>query len=200
MNHAKETLRISLKFAQGEEAIYQSRGRIKEADIYKERQESFLQALALLDCYQSGHLSEPETFEGKIAKAINAHSLENGSDTPDFILAEYLKRCLENFDLTLARRKAYSTLECDEVSGTEDDDMLDPLSPPSEAHAYRILENGETIQPGDEIHPFTVCPAFATDHEWEVLKAGTMFIGAVVGYRHWGVEVAQGGFRRKVKD
>ena len=32
------------------------------------------------------------------ATAINKVSAENGSNTPDFVLANYLAMCLENFD------------------------------------------------------------------------------------------------------
>lgn len=39
---------------------------------------------------------------------INKHSAENGSDTPDFILAEYLSRCLATFNVIVkAREKWY---------------------------------------------------------------------------------------------
>lgn len=34
----------------------------------------------------------------KIEQAVNSVSAENGSDTPDFILAEYLCDCLKAFD------------------------------------------------------------------------------------------------------
>ena len=47
-------------------------------------------------------------FRKALEELINYHSRENGSDTPDFILAEYLFGCLENFDKTLqAREKWY---------------------------------------------------------------------------------------------
>lgn len=39
-----------------------------------------------------------------IEQAINKHSIENGSNTPDFILAEYLIDCLRAFDETIAYR------------------------------------------------------------------------------------------------
>lgn len=35
---------------------------------------------------------------------LNVNSSENGSDTPDFILAEYLVGCLEIFDKTVSKR------------------------------------------------------------------------------------------------
>jgi hypothetical protein len=34
-------------------------------------------------------------FEKKLREIINVHSLENESDTPDFILAEYMLDCFE---------------------------------------------------------------------------------------------------------
>jgi hypothetical protein len=40
----------------------------------------------------------PTQFEREIAEVINRHSRENGSDTPDFILAAYLVNCLFAFD------------------------------------------------------------------------------------------------------
>lgn len=39
-----------------------------------------------------------------IAEAINRNSAENGSDTPDFILAEYLVGCLEAFNAATRHR------------------------------------------------------------------------------------------------
>jgi len=38
-------------------------------------------------------MREP-TFQEELEKLINKHSMENGSDTPDFLLAEYLIGCL----------------------------------------------------------------------------------------------------------
>lgn len=44
-------------------------------------------------------------FRAELENLINKHCMENGSDTPDFILADYLNRCLQNFDKTLNRRR-----------------------------------------------------------------------------------------------
>lgn len=38
------------------------------------------------------------------AEVINKNSLENLSNTPDFVVAEYLVRCLENWNLTVRQR------------------------------------------------------------------------------------------------
>jgi hypothetical protein len=46
-------------------------------------------------------------FRKPIETVINSHSMENGSDTPDYILAEYLVGCLEAFDRAVTRRTAW---------------------------------------------------------------------------------------------
>jgi len=45
-------------------------------------------------------------FKKAMTDIINMHCMENGSDTPDYILAQYLLGCLVNFDTaTMARDK-----------------------------------------------------------------------------------------------
>ena len=47
-------------------------------------------------------------FTDQMASAINCFSRENGSNTPDFILAEFLCECLDAFDkASRAREKWY---------------------------------------------------------------------------------------------
>ena len=46
-------------------------------------------------------------FRNEIRDAINRSSKENGSDTPDFILAEYLNDCLEAFDKAVKQRDGW---------------------------------------------------------------------------------------------
>lgn len=48
-----------------------------------------------------------ESFRTELEHLINSHSMENGSDTPDFILAEYLADCLDAFDKALQHREAW---------------------------------------------------------------------------------------------
>lgn len=51
---------------------------------------------------------ERHDMRSELEATINRHCAENGSDTPDFILAEYLTGCLANFDRALqAREKHY---------------------------------------------------------------------------------------------
>ncbi len=46
-------------------------------------------------------------FRFELERLINRCSMENGSNTPDFILAGYLVRCLEAFDFAMAKRTAW---------------------------------------------------------------------------------------------
>lgn len=54
--------------------------------------------------HQGGEMGE---FRAELEILINRHSLENGSDTPDFILAEYLTDCLKAFDKAMTRRAVW---------------------------------------------------------------------------------------------
>lgn len=45
-----------------------------------------------------------ENFEKELEILINKHSKENDSNTPDFILAEYLNNCLKTFNDALQKR------------------------------------------------------------------------------------------------
>lgn len=46
-------------------------------------------------------------FEARLEELINEYSMENGSDTPDFILAVYLSNCLKNFDASIKQREEW---------------------------------------------------------------------------------------------
>ena len=46
-------------------------------------------------------------FRKDLEISINACSMENGSDTPDFILAEYLEDCLRAYDKTVRAREGW---------------------------------------------------------------------------------------------
>ena len=54
----------------------------------------------LIILYQNlkDNLMDYTNFERELQKLINIHSLENGSNTPDFLLTKYLMGCLHNFD------------------------------------------------------------------------------------------------------
>lgn len=47
------------------------------------------------------------TFRADLEALINRCSAENGSNTPDFILAKYLQSCLEAFDCAVRERETW---------------------------------------------------------------------------------------------
>lgn len=48
-------------------------------------------------------------FKKELQGLINKYSMENGSDTPDFLLAQYLVDCLNAYNrVTYAKEKWYS--------------------------------------------------------------------------------------------
>jgi len=50
-----------------------------------------------------------------IQHVLNSHSAENGSDTPDFILADYLLSCLAAYDAAMQCRETWHGRECGSV-------------------------------------------------------------------------------------
>jgi len=48
-----------------------------------------------------------QSFRQELIELINKHSKENESNTPDFILAQYLLDCLTLFNSTLDSRKKW---------------------------------------------------------------------------------------------
>jgi hypothetical protein len=51
-----------------------------------------------------------ENFRRELEGLINRYSQENGSNTPDFILAEYLVSCLETFDRAVNKRQEWEAV------------------------------------------------------------------------------------------
>lgn len=58
------------------------------------------------------------TLQKDIQDAINRASAENGSNTPDFILAQYLMACLKAFDEASLARSNWHGHEDGIVTGT----------------------------------------------------------------------------------
>jgi hypothetical protein len=46
-------------------------------------------------------------FKDELRSLLNKYSKENGSNTPDWILAEYIEGCLEVFDKTQQKRATW---------------------------------------------------------------------------------------------
>lgn len=78
-------------------------------------------------CNTQGPMNEKpfrQDFYKELEELINKHSVENVSNTPDFILAEYLKRCLEAFELASNHRVKWHHNETQEIKSE-----LDGLKP-----------------------------------------------------------------------
>jgi len=65
-----------------------------------------------------------KTLEKKLTHLLNSTSAENGSDTPDFILAKFMMSCLDAFNTAVSDRVKWyggqkypwnKTLECEET-------------------------------------------------------------------------------------
>ncbi len=69
-------------------------------------------------------------LQKEIESAINRYSLESGSDTPDFILAEYLTDCLKTFNKAVCAREKWYSREC----GSENQNLNQPTPPPPPAY------------------------------------------------------------------
>lgn len=52
-------------------------------------------------------MRERTKFEEELEALINRHSMENGGNTPDFILAAYLMDCLKAFDAAVKWRSSW---------------------------------------------------------------------------------------------
>jgi hypothetical protein len=48
-----------------------------------------------------------EAFRQDLQAVLNKHSRENGSDTPDFLLADYLIECLQALDRAIRNRSGW---------------------------------------------------------------------------------------------
>ena len=52
-------------------------------------------------------MKTPSEFEQQLQHLINRYSMENESNTPDFILAQFLKGCLESFNTAVQQRETW---------------------------------------------------------------------------------------------
>lgn len=46
-------------------------------------------------------IAREKQFKDDLAEVINRHSRENWSNTPDFVLADYLYRCLRAYEIAV---------------------------------------------------------------------------------------------------
>ena len=48
-----------------------------------------------------------KSFSDDLERLINMHSQENASNTPDYILSEYMRGCLNTFNTAVRKREAF---------------------------------------------------------------------------------------------
>lgn len=74
-----------------------------------------------------------DLFSQELKQLINKYSMENGSDTPDWILANYIKRCLDAYELTIDERETWYGRKCGNgvtITGDiEVDESIEPQHP-----------------------------------------------------------------------
>ena len=82
------------------------------ADYLRRMEQSLAAAAATSssDRYPAGAVatptgSGPTMLEIGLADLLNRHSAENSSNTPDFLLSEYLLKCLAIFNSTVLKRE-----------------------------------------------------------------------------------------------
>ena len=63
--------------------------------------------IAIQDAYFGEDWGREQEFERELAGLINRYSLENGSNTPDFIIARYLVSCLKALNATIQTRSVW---------------------------------------------------------------------------------------------
>lgn len=63
----------------------------------------------MTDADQAAHNAESvrNEFYVELTSLLNRHSVENGSDTPDYILARYLMGCLDTFERAVRQRDSW---------------------------------------------------------------------------------------------
>lgn len=69
--------------------------------------------------YRGRDAESRRTLERDLSKALNRHSSEGPSGTPDCVLAAYLVDCLESYERAVQRREAWH--------GRRADDSLDEV-------------------------------------------------------------------------
>lgn len=62
---------------------------------------------------------EESTFEKELENLINRYSVENESNTPDYILVEYLRNCLDVFTSAVVARENWYGIKCVPGGGTQ---------------------------------------------------------------------------------
>ena len=63
-----------------------------------------------INTYIGGSPDKQEAFGHELRALLNRHSLENDSNTPDIVLATYLRDCLSAFNCSVRTRENLSLI------------------------------------------------------------------------------------------
>lgn len=100
------------------------------------------------------------TLRTDLAAAINRHSAENGSNTPDFILAEYLNDCLAAFDRAMRARQGWYGSNADAL-----DTLLEAAPAKDAPRCGRCGGSGQVVAGYGMLNCPACAPAPAKDGE-----------------------------------
>ncbi len=93
-------------------------------------------------------------FRSDLESLINRHSMENGSNSPDFILATYLASCLRAFDTAVSERERWygrGVVPCD-PPGLERHEPDCPIARfPNHAGGCSCRSIRERLSPGEKV-------------------------------------------------
>ncbi len=78
-------------------------------------------------------IEQPTTFLGELERLVNKYSRENASDTPDFILADYMDNCLIAYNSAVYAREKWYGRKCGSGKAILDSaPSCTPSAPPPE--------------------------------------------------------------------
>ena len=99
-----------------------------------------------------------ESFRKSLVELLNKYSKENDSNTPDFILAEYLMLCLEAYNKTLQVRESWYGRNIEQkrpedkiLCEPDAENFADNIIKTTESFKYHCLCARATIYPGKTI-------------------------------------------------
>lgn len=106
-------------------------------------------------------MKEKYKFQSELANLINKFSGENDSNTPDFILAQYLVKCLETFNSTVVSREL--------VSNEDKRKAKMATTKPIKTYKYTRILNSEVefTLPAGKYYVGDLCYVFP-DPEWGI--------------------------------
>jgi len=119
------------------------------------------------------------TFVKELEKLINKRCMENGSNTPDFILAEYLTGCLSAFDAATKARDRWNTAAPDGLTKAQSHQALQHAEKIAPAFAKvmqaieprLVKEIEESEARGEKIEKKTIWPKFPGELNAAVAEA-----------------------------